>query len=140
MTSLQYLRAVWMAPLLLASACSDLGTPTDSGGTGAAAGRAEGTKQRVLPVELRAFGRSYGEWSAAWWQWAYGIPVPTNPLFDETGALCGNGQTGKVWFLAGVFNASGTAVPEQLRGTDRKGALRANPQWGVLQRRGERNH
>jgi hypothetical protein len=105
----RHLRAALFAPLLLAIACSDLPTPTDSGMIDAA-GRSGSSNPGVLPVGTNAYGRSYGEWSAAWWQWAYGIPVPANPLFDETGALCGSGQSGKVWFLAGVFNASGTAV------------------------------
>lgn len=64
----------------------------------------------VLPAGSRPFGMTYGQWAGAWWQWAYGIPVPTNPLFDETGDNCGVGQQGPVWFLAGVFNTSGTAV------------------------------
>ncbi len=42
-------------------------------------------------------------------QWAYGQPVDVNPLFDETGANAAVGQSGPVWFLAGVFNVSGTA-------------------------------
>jgi hypothetical protein len=56
------------------------------------------------------YGMSYGEWSVKWWQWAYGLPVTGHPLFDETGANCAAGQSGPVWFLGGVFNASGTAV------------------------------
>ena len=64
----------------------------------------------VLPVGSRPYGKTYGQWAGAWWQWAYGIPASTNPLFDETGDNCGTGQQGPVWFLAGVFNASGTAV------------------------------
>jgi hypothetical protein len=55
-------------------------------------------------------GGTYDEWGARWWQWAYGIPAAVNPLFDETGAQCGQGQSGPVWYLAGVYNASGTAV------------------------------
>jgi hypothetical protein len=52
------------------------------------------------------------ELTAQWWKWAYSLPVSENPLFDETGAKAGNGQPyqgSKVFFLAGVFNASGTA-------------------------------
>lgn len=64
----------------------------------------------VLPPDSAWYGRTYGEWSAAWWRWAYSIPVPVNPLFDSTGALCGSGQRGQVWFLAGIFNATGVAV------------------------------
>jgi hypothetical protein len=64
---------------------------------------------RVIPPNAHAFGKSYGEWSAAWWQYAYSIPVPDNPLFDETGAKCGVGQSGPVFFLVGVINVSGEA-------------------------------
>src|SRR4051794_32618169 len=64
----------------------------------------------VLPPQSNPFGASYGEWAARWWQWAYNQPVDTNPLFDQTGANIANGQSGKVWFLAGVINDSGTAT------------------------------
>ena len=37
------------------------------------------------------------------------MPVPTNPFFDETGELCGEEQSGPVWFLTGVVNVSGSA-------------------------------
>jgi hypothetical protein len=40
---------------------------------------------------------------------AMGIPADHNPLLDETGADAGQGQSGPVRFLAGVFNATGTA-------------------------------
>jgi hypothetical protein len=63
----------------------------------------------VLPPHASAYGRSYSEWSAAWWQWALSMPAVENPLLDETGALCANGQAGQVFFLAGVINVSGTA-------------------------------
>jgi len=63
----------------------------------------------VLPPQSHPNGATYGEWAARWWQWAYKQPVDTNPLFDETGAKVANGQSGNVWFLAGVINVSGTA-------------------------------
>jgi hypothetical protein len=56
------------------------------------------------------YGSSYREWSAHWWQWAYSIPPADNPLFDETGAKCGQSQSGKVFYLVGVLNTSGTAT------------------------------
>jgi hypothetical protein len=56
---------------------------------------------RILPPDSRPFGKTYGEWSAAWWQWSFSIPAPANPLLDDTGANCGQGQSGPVWFLAG---------------------------------------
>jgi hypothetical protein len=63
----------------------------------------------VFPVNSEPYGKTYSEWSDAWWQWAYSIPAATNPLFDETGDLADQGQSGQVWFLAGVFNVTGTA-------------------------------
>jgi hypothetical protein len=57
----------------------------------------------VFPVEVQAFGASYGEWSARWWQWLLGIAADVNPNLDDTGANCGQGQAGNVWFLAGTF-------------------------------------
>jgi hypothetical protein len=63
----------------------------------------------VLPVNSNPHGHSYGEWSAAWWQWVYSIPTAVNPLLDSTGANCAQGQSGHVWFLAGVLNVSGQA-------------------------------
>ena len=64
----------------------------------------------VVPIQINSNGTSYGDWAAAWWQWAFALPVTGHPLFDETGANCGAGQSGPVWFLGGVFNVSGTAV------------------------------
>jgi hypothetical protein len=61
----------------------------------------------VLPPNTNAFGRSYGEWSAAWWQWLLSIPEATNPNLDTTGAHCAEGQSGQVWFLAGTFGGPG---------------------------------
>ena len=68
----------------------------------------------VLPPESPQFGKTYGEWGAAWWQWAFALPASEHPLFDT--ADCSTGQKGKVWFLGGKFcrtgdpNCSGTAV------------------------------
>lgn len=63
----------------------------------------------VAPIGSSPHGRTYGEWAARWWQWAYSIPVSSNPLLDETGVHATVGQAGKVWFLCGVINVSGTA-------------------------------
>jgi hypothetical protein len=58
---------------------------------------------QVLPLDSSPYGNTYGEWSARWWQWALSIPAATNPVLDETGANCAEGQSGPVWFLAGSF-------------------------------------
>ena len=53
------------------------------------------------------YGRTMGEWSAEWWQWAFSIPVEIHPLFNNPD--CSVGQSGPVWFLGGSF-VSSTAV------------------------------
>jgi hypothetical protein len=57
----------------------------------------------VLPRDAVVFGRAYGEWSAAWHQWADSMPALKHPLFDT--APCSEGQSGPVWFLGGRFCA-----------------------------------
>jgi len=64
------------------------------------------------------YGKSYADWSAAWWQWALAIRVhePPNPsqfyhpLFETTGRQCGVAQSGPVWFLGGVFTQTGAPL------------------------------
>jgi len=55
----------------------------------------------VIPAGSKPYGKSYGEWGAAWWNWAISIPYSSNPIFDPDGSSCGVGQSGPVWFLAG---------------------------------------
>jgi hypothetical protein len=50
----------------------------------------------------------YSRLAAAWEEWLLQQPKATNPGEDTTGASCGVGQHGDVWFLAGV---PGTGQP-----------------------------
>src|SRR5207249_3862565 len=52
--------------------------------------------------QSESFPQTYGEWGAQWWQYVLGIPADENPLFDNTGAQCGLGQWGAVFFLVGT--------------------------------------
>ena len=61
---------------------------------------------QVVDRDAVAYGRTYGEWMAAWNQWSYSIPVGNHPLFDN--GDCSVGQSGPVWFLGGVFCSSST--------------------------------
>ena len=47
------------------------------------------------------YGRTYGEWSAKWWQFVLAIPAVDSPLLhdDKSAAY----QRGPVWFLTGKF-------------------------------------
>jgi hypothetical protein len=46
--------------------------------------------------------------TARWWQWSIAQPLTDHPLADPTTADCTTDQAGDVWYLGGVFNATGT--------------------------------
>jgi hypothetical protein len=46
---------------------------------------------------------TYGDWSAAWWQYVLAFPNSTNPYSDLTGVSCSLGQSASpVFFLVGA--------------------------------------
>jgi hypothetical protein len=70
---------------------------------GGAAASADENNQVVPPSEVYG-GLTYGQWAAAWWQWAFHVPAnPNHPIFPGGNTLLA--QNGNVWFLAGVFGA-----------------------------------
>jgi hypothetical protein len=75
----------------------------------ASAGQGNQGNPGVIPPQASSHGQTYGEWSAAWWQWVLSIPADHNPALDQTGADAARGQSGPIWFLAGVFETPGTA-------------------------------
>jgi hypothetical protein len=75
----------------------------------AGAAQAAGNNPGVLPPGSTPFGKTYGEWSAAWWQWALRIPAAENPLTQDGAVDCSAEQSGRVWYLVGVISVSGTA-------------------------------
>src|SRR6266478_1129078 len=60
---------------------------------------------KVVPPGSTAYGQTYAQWSEAWLQWAFSLPVTAHPLFDT--ADCSAGQSGNVWFLGAKFCPSG---------------------------------
>lgn len=60
-----------------------------------------GAAEPVLAPGSPYGGRTLEQLSARWWQWVMSVPGESNPLKDATGANCGAGQDGDVWFLAG---------------------------------------
>src|SRR5262249_22552324 len=70
---------------------------------------AAGAAANILPPNSTAFGKTYGGWSAAWWQYVLAQPASSSPRVDPTGAGCGTGQSGRVFFLVGT-SGSGTAT------------------------------
>ncbi|MET8751528.1 signal protein [Streptomyces sp. NPDC004667] len=43
-----------------------------------------------------------------WWTWAASSVSGSNPVSDQDGHLCGQGQAGGIWFLAGTFGETVT--------------------------------
>ena len=72
----------------------------------------------ILAPQSHPYGKSYGEWSASWWQWAFSLPVDHHPLFDT--ADCSAGQSGKVWFLGASFAPSVTSGGDVIAFADRQ--------------------
>jgi len=72
---------------------------------GLIAGAGIAPSNALADAELKVLGKTIGEWSVKWWQWALAIPALTNPML---GGDCEQGQQGPVWFLAGVWGG-GTA-------------------------------
>jgi hypothetical protein len=79
------------------------------------------SSSQVVPPKQKAFEMSYGEWSARWWQYVFGLPEANNPLSDTTGAQCGLGQWGPVFFLVGT--TGGDPVVRSCTIPARKGLL-----------------
>lgn len=54
------------------------------------------------------FGKSYEDWTVAWWRWAMSVPGSVNPVLDTTGEFCHEGQddASPVFFLAGTVGGT----------------------------------
>jgi hypothetical protein len=75
------------------------------------------TVQVIQPADAVAqTGRSYGAWSAAWWQYVLAASTtdPSNPLLSTTGQGCANGQPdpNSVFFQVGTAG-TGSATRTQ---------------------------
>ena len=57
---------------------------------------------KVIQPGATPYGKSYGEWEAAWNQWAFALPVENHPFTDSPNIDFSAGQSGPVWFLAGA--------------------------------------
>ncbi|HZY18397.1 MAG TPA: hypothetical protein VFE82_07940 [Ramlibacter sp.] len=62
----------------------------------------------VVPPDASVAGVSQADWSQRWWEWAGSFDREESPVADRTGALCGSGQSGDVWFLAGTYGTQRT--------------------------------
>jgi hypothetical protein len=54
----------------------------------------------VLPAQSKPYGKTYPEWAAAWLRLNTSIPADRNPLFDQDGRFCHEGQSPPVFILS----------------------------------------
>jgi hypothetical protein len=60
-------------------------------------------KIEFYTADCSPYGITYGAWTTRWWKWCFSIEKNRNPVIDETGKFCAEGQEGNVWFLAGKW-------------------------------------
>lgn len=101
-------RLKFLAPLLLLLAVWCILSPAK-----AFAADAPNPNPGILPPNATAFGRTYGAWSAAWWQYVLAQPASSNPVNDPTGLNCRQGQSGPVFFLVGLFGSGGDVTRDK---------------------------
>ncbi|GKT10766.1 hypothetical protein [Desulforhabdus sp. TSK] len=102
--------------IVAADACCDLnftGSGTIEGAYVLSVTGAQSRPPTPAPIDSTPAGRTYGQWAAAWWQWALGVPDNKHkaesglqrviPLKDPDGRACSEHQIGDVWFLAGTW-------------------------------------
>jgi hypothetical protein len=53
----------------------------------------------LFPKQSHPYGADMTTWGERAAAWIVGQPFAHNPLFDQTGADCANGQQGPVWFI-----------------------------------------
>lgn len=86
--------------VLVATSCAALAATT------AAADQFPDHGYNPNPALFEKAARPYGQDMATWAekasQWVYAQPFERSPLFDPTGANCGVGQQGPVWYVARI--------------------------------------
>jgi hypothetical protein len=85
---------------LLATACGG-----DDAGSAPADAAIDATPSPTFAPDESPYGRSLGQWAAAWWTWALELPRTDHPI---AGGPCTAGQEGDVFFLAGNFGGAET--------------------------------
>jgi len=69
---------------------------------------AASAQAQLIPPAKPIAGASQEEWSKRWWHWALSFDDEDSPVADADGRLCGSGQSGPVWFLAGSYGSQRT--------------------------------
>ena len=86
-----------LAPIVLLTAALTLWPALSRPDPAQAAGN---KNPRILPPKSHFGGKSYSEWAAEFWQWAFSLPVEGHPFLDDNPEfdLAANQPDGPVWF------------------------------------------
>jgi hypothetical protein len=102
--------------------------------------RADETAVNVVPPGAKYHGKTYPEWAAAFWQYAFALPVEGHPFLAGPNDGFSAGQTGGVWFWSApdgpmtrtVSMPSGKALFLTIRDIDTS-SLEAPPFFGATE-------
>ncbi|MER8181993.1 signal protein [Kitasatospora sp. NPDC094015] len=100
--------ALLIGASVLVSACS---TTPASPHTDASSSPAGAATAAALPAAGSPSVRaklSAADLQGRWWTWAASSVSDSNPVSDQDGHLCAQGQTAGIWFLAGTFGGTVT--------------------------------
>ncbi|MEP6574508.1 MAG: hypothetical protein ABJD11_17535 [Gemmatimonadota bacterium] len=100
--------SVFLALAVVAASACDTTSPAGDAGSALAPRTNAASIALAFPDNARPYGTSTVDWSVNWWRWALSAPTAVNPILDLTGADCGVGQQGPVWYLASIITGSGT--------------------------------
>ncbi len=117
----KWMRALLSASAVLTAACAPAAIADDD----------DCRDARIVPRDHRVDGRTYAEWTAAWYGWITAFGPDENPVIDADGSDAAVGQSGPVWFLAGTFG--GPAVRTVTIPADKYLLLPiANAEWDTV--------
>ena len=59
-----------------------------------------GPRVTIVPPNAKFNGRTYSQWTAAFWQWMLALPLQGHPATDDPSYVFGAHQSGAVWYWA----------------------------------------
>ncbi|MFI5527403.1 signal protein [Kitasatospora sp. NPDC051853] len=100
--------ALLIGASVLVSACSATSAPPSADTSSSPAGAAAASALLVEGSPGARAKLSAADLQGRWWTWAASSADDSNPVSDQDGHLCAQGQTDGIWFLAGTFGETVT--------------------------------
>ncbi|MEU9077973.1 signal protein [Kitasatospora sp. NPDC048538] len=100
------LAGLLVGALALTAACTAAPAPDRAAPSGTPPVADEPSPEPHTPLAVHAL--TSAELQSRWWDWATSVAEERNPVTDQDGHLCGQGQRDDVWFLAGTTGGAVT--------------------------------